>query len=108
MQKTAYAMRMSDWSSDVCSSDLWYRPSASPARTIVAHVPMQPSPPPPVDPVSRGDRRHIMEWGFMTILGPILLAAVQIGRASCRERGGSKCSARWSRYYYKQNKKGYQ
>src|SRR3546814_16779487 len=37
---------------------------------------MQPSPPPPVDPVSRGDRRHIMEWGFMTILGPILLAAV--------------------------------
>src|SRR3546814_9545164 len=98
-------MRISDWSSDVCSSDLggrhraigpsvsaarchlpmaspqggsndWYRPSASPARTIVAHVPMQPSPPPPVDPVSRGDRRHIMEWGFMTILGPILLAAV--------------------------------
>src|SRR3546814_4413590 len=57
-------------------SNDWYRPSASPARTIVAHVPMQPSPPPPVDPVSRGDRRHIMEWGFMTILGPILLAAV--------------------------------
>src|SRR3546814_2734404 len=23
MQKTAYEMRMSDWSSDVCSSDLW-------------------------------------------------------------------------------------
>src|SRR3546814_11107729 len=99
-------MRISDWSSDVCSSDLlptasqqggsndWYRPSASPARTIVAHVPMQPSPPPPVVPVSRGYRRHIMEWGFMTILGPILLAAVlawamlnnQNGRASCRER----------------------
>src|SRR3546814_2897912 len=37
---------------------------------------MQPSPPPPVVPVSRGYRRHIMEWGFMTILGPILLAAV--------------------------------
>src|SRR3546814_16510800 len=57
-------------------SNDWYRPSASPARTIVAHVPMQPSPPPPVDTVSRGDRRHIMDWGFMTILGPILLAAV--------------------------------
>src|SRR3546814_4072549 len=27
-QKTAYEMRISDWSSDVCSSDLWrYRPS---------------------------------------------------------------------------------
>src|SRR3546814_18756794 len=24
MQKTAYEMRISDWSSDVCSSDLWY------------------------------------------------------------------------------------
>src|SRR3546814_7217744 len=23
-QKTAYLMRISDWSSDVCSSDLWY------------------------------------------------------------------------------------
>src|SRR3546814_5166438 len=25
MQETAYEMRMSDWSSDVCSSDLFYR-----------------------------------------------------------------------------------
>src|SRR3546814_5861406 len=24
-QKTAYEMRISDWSSDVCSSDLWHR-----------------------------------------------------------------------------------
>src|SRR3546814_12480103 len=24
-QKTAYEMRISDWSSDVCSSDLWFR-----------------------------------------------------------------------------------
>src|SRR3546814_5663617 len=26
-QKTAYEMRISDWSSDVCSSDLWLLPS---------------------------------------------------------------------------------
>src|SRR3546814_8968802 len=33
-QKTAYEMRISDWSSDVCSSDLWASPSAlSAART---------------------------------------------------------------------------
>src|SRR3546814_7223126 len=25
-QKTAYEMRISDWSSDVCSSDLWIKP----------------------------------------------------------------------------------
>src|SRR3546814_19160030 len=36
-QKTAYEMRISDWSSDVCSSDLcarcdWYRPPSPRAR----------------------------------------------------------------------------
>src|SRR3546814_10623236 len=31
-QKTAYEMRISDWSSDVCSSDLPVRPAAGPAR----------------------------------------------------------------------------
>src|SRR3546814_17768441 len=34
-QKTAYEMRISDWSSDVCSSDLWTRPDI-PAREISA------------------------------------------------------------------------
>src|SRR3546814_11351996 len=33
-QKTAYEMRISDWSSDVCSSDLcWTPPPRSPARS---------------------------------------------------------------------------
>src|SRR3546814_6263407 len=31
-QKTAYEMRISDWSSDVCSSDLRRRSRASPVR----------------------------------------------------------------------------
>src|SRR3546814_4784264 len=31
-QKTAYEMRISDWSSDVCSSDLWKTPEALSAR----------------------------------------------------------------------------
>src|SRR3546814_2192088 len=36
-QKTAYEMRISDWSSDVCSSDLWQASSSvrRPARTAV-------------------------------------------------------------------------
>src|SRR3546814_18571782 len=37
-QKTAYEMRISDWSSDVCSSDL---PSASPADFIGLRLPAQ-------------------------------------------------------------------
>src|SRR3546814_5961667 len=32
-QKTAYEMRISDWSSDVCSSDLGLRCRSAPART---------------------------------------------------------------------------
>src|SRR3546814_4511687 len=37
-QKTAYEMRISDWSSDVCSSDLAPRPSnaASPTPTLAS------------------------------------------------------------------------
>src|SRR3546814_4773863 len=33
-QKTAYEMRISDWSSDVCSSDLFPKPSAQPPSTV--------------------------------------------------------------------------
>src|SRR3546814_15441837 len=36
-QKTAYEMRISDWSSDVCSSDLTC-PDPCPLRTPFAHV----------------------------------------------------------------------
>src|SRR3546814_2835729 len=64
-QKTAYEMRISDWSSDVCSSDLpgwpeWQRLIYTPLRTP----------------------RHF------TIMTASLLAVknVEIGRASCRER----------------------
>src|SRR3546814_1229282 len=31
-QKTAYEVRISDWSSDVCSSDLWERYEKNPSR----------------------------------------------------------------------------
>src|SRR3546814_10551892 len=43
-QKTAYEMRISDWSSDVCSSDLSWSAKACPAKRIgsasaaIAHV----------------------------------------------------------------------
>src|SRR3546814_16288186 len=36
-QKTAYEMRISDWSSDVCSSDLWPRPSTQPPHCCLRH-----------------------------------------------------------------------
>src|SRR3546814_3192726 len=36
-QKTAYEMRISDWSSDVCSSDLARQARSRIARLLVAH-----------------------------------------------------------------------
>src|SRR3546814_5734949 len=46
-QKTAYEMRISDWSSDVCSSDLWTGPDYS-----VAYA-MGPSPTGPFKPMGK-------------------------------------------------------
>src|SRR3546814_1576265 len=65
-QKTAYEMRISDWSSDVCSSDL-----SAPAPRALTHRPARPRRPPgrcsPPWPAGRPPGR-------------------EIGRASCRER----------------------
>src|SRR3546814_10259075 len=60
-QKTAYEMRISDWSSDVCSSDLY--------QSIV----------PTTDPI----RGKIFAWREYLDGGNV--ARKEIGRASCRE-----------------------
>src|SRR3546814_10430155 len=42
-QKTAYEMRISDWSSDVCSSDLWIDPTTEEVlRRSAAGIPTLP------------------------------------------------------------------
>src|SRR3546814_7016608 len=83
-QKTAYEMRISDWSSDVCSSDLVERGGAAGidphAHRIVAaaeqtHI---------TDAVDA--RQAIAELG-QRIVGDIgAIERLGIGRASCRER----------------------
>src|SRR3546814_3535843 len=76
-QKAAYEMRISDWSSDVCSSDLRGRraPAASDGGA---------------DPAS-GDFRVQEQFGGREMAwnasdAARILAAQEIGRASCRER----------------------
>src|SRR3546814_7360274 len=67
-QKTAYEMRISDWSSDVCSSDLTRMSSSSCAR--------------------------ICDWAdvlasmisAVKLRSLVLQTRMKIGRASCRER----------------------
>src|SRR3546814_8172828 len=49
-QKTAYEMRISDWSSDVCSSDLLEEVRRADQRRRRRHAPCHPEP--PTQPVS--------------------------------------------------------
>src|SRR3546814_3102436 len=81
-QKTAYEMRISDWSSDVCSSDLGYR------KTMTDQAP----PPPPHDDDDAQEENEVLraarEQRQQKEAADAAEAADQdeIGRASCRER----------------------
>src|SRR3546814_4262883 len=90
-QKTAYEMRISDWSSDVCSSDLGSGVNQSQVSCALGQqalegqrVPLMPSGKslPAFSPFDPNPRAHgfILDR-FLTGIRP------QIGRASCRERG---------------------
>src|SRR3546814_3505509 len=78
-QKTAYEMRISDWSSDVCSSDL--------PNVLIAAC---------VKTLQDGRRLVVFPEGTRTVPGlpmklkrgaaSIIVRSGQIGRASCRER----------------------
>src|SRR3546814_5923967 len=86
-QKTAYEMRISDWSSDVCSSDLLRRPAvagtvaaargAGAGRGAVAGQRVR------VRGVQRGHARAPDRLRGARPAG----GDGEIGRASCRERG---------------------
>src|SRR3546814_7494357 len=91
-QKTAYDLRISDWSSDGCSSDLGCRPFRSVAlnTTFLAHC----------DAVREGGNHSISliepeddgcsdADGRHEGVGKAIVSGVdENGRGSCRERGG--------------------
>src|SRR3546814_10730307 len=80
-QKTAYEMRISDWSSDVCSSDPVL------ARLQRADVPHRRALDAALATPSRNLlRRRRLEPCACTRKHYLNFAAGQIGRASCRER----------------------
>src|SRR3546814_11448555 len=96
-QNTAYDMRMSDWSSDVCSSDLDDHQGEQHQRELAGSLDQQ-----------RGARRqrrqqdqqqrpdhaadHRPQGGMAERVGAVALlhqrVSLEIGRAACRERGG--------------------
>src|SRR3546814_2194889 len=76
-QKTAYEMRISDWSSDVCSSDLNYIEAAAHIAVGEGLAPIV------VDEEDRGKRGL---GGPVDIGLDAIVVHPEIGRASCRER----------------------
>src|SRR3546814_10515400 len=96
-QKTAYEMRISDWSSDVCSSDL------SRARRIVTEMPETNAALAIVTRDRKDDVRLSMALNKLTEEDP----ALRWGRTRRSEerRVGkecvSTCRSRWSPYHYK-------
>src|SRR3546814_3673923 len=96
-QKTAYEMRISDWSSDVCSSDLMNRPPVSISALATPPIRKRETairPSAPVDANSyhgsaqnNNRRRH---YGREFLIGKLVQNksnnCYKIGRASCRER----------------------
>src|SRR3546814_1134547 len=93
-QKTAYEMRISDWSSDVCSSDLR---QAARAVVLRGDLPAQRDDVFPHDPkadaemglgngvaVDRGG--HLRAVGIVPVEDALQPPRLEIGRASCRER----------------------
>src|SRR3546814_7810067 len=91
-QKTAYEMRISDWSSDVCSSDLLTAANLcnrAPCRDAESGM----------DQFMREDGRDLCRHGVgrmgkvrtdedfkMAVRAQPVIPALEIGRASCRER----------------------
>src|SRR3546814_4428927 len=92
-QKTAYELRISDWSSDVCSSDLDRR---APARHVRIGIRLQHDRFAEIDVrlairlaenlagLEQAFGRFLALGGTAQFLG--VAADFQIGRASCRER----------------------
>src|SRR3546814_4047910 len=92
-QKTAYEMRISDWSSDVCSS---YLPPAEVLQHLEEHLPrMAASRLNRKVPWVPPERFHKLDLSKPSLLVPRIAktlrpvrlpAGIQIGRASCRDR----------------------
>src|SRR3546814_9546176 len=84
-QKTAYEMRISDWSSDVCSSDLGNLDIvlgddlSDAQRRMLSNA---------ARAAERGARltRQLLAFARKTRLEPRRINMNEIGRASCRER----------------------
>src|SRR3546814_9282936 len=102
-RKTAYELRISDWSSDVCSSDLteirealahvctvvWDRAAKKGARGRTVTLKLRYA---DFRTITRAKSvpRPIIDGNSLLAAGEAILGPLQLGRASCRERVGQE------------------
>src|SRR3546814_11617828 len=114
-QKTAYEMRISDWSSDVCSSDLWSPTVWSVSVKILQLVKADGNPAWAGDQdKALGDRigafRHVRSFAIDAVhkgTSPFI-GARELWRSEERRVGKecvSTCRSRWSPYHKKKKPK---
>src|SRR3546814_6118735 len=86
-QKTAYEMRISDWSSDVCSSDLIII-GRKLTTGIVCSSPMRPASQPQLNTATTtpNDEPIGTRMARAALIGTRIERNTENGRASCRER----------------------
>src|SRR3546814_10906565 len=89
-QKTAYEMRISDWSSDVCSSDLILSAASSSVGLAAIQIAIQRGAIPVATTRLPHKKQRLLDAGAHDVIvtqEEDLAARLEIGRASCRERG---------------------
>src|SRR3546814_14298789 len=97
-QKTAYEMRISDWSSDVCSSDL---SAAHVTRIELVNNRLIPNAMEPRADNARYDKATGESTLFTTSQNPHLRSEERRVGKECV----STCRSRWSPYHYKKKNK---
>src|SRR3546814_1965137 len=100
-QKTAYGVRISDWSSDVCASDLNAVPDARGA--VVRRHADRPGivPQPAVDQFGEGKAGMAADHAVDAIAEQVEFARLRSEARRVGRECGSKCRSRWSTYHYK-------
>src|SRR3546814_13268009 len=107
-QKTAYEMRISDWSSDVCSSDLTKKVDVAVFQTVKAAKATGAKFRTGFNAIFTVKNGGVGYGKISARISPALKRAVENIRRSEERRVGkecvSKCRSRWSPYHYKKNK----
>src|SRR3546814_4031178 len=105
-QKPAYEMRISDWSSDVCSSDLIMRRQAE-SKFLTAQAACEvPGPQDAANDMANDLENRIACLMSMGIVE--LLEMIDVDRSEERRVGKecvSKCRSRWSPYHKKKKRR---